>query len=67
MRVICVICDTINPLIDNSPQATQLRSRPIHTYMCDPCHERIEQKTKTRIATGEFVFYKSSRKIEEEF
>jgi uncharacterized protein YlaI len=67
MRVKCVICDTINQLVDDSPQAKKLRNRPIHTYMCDPCHERIEQKTKTRLATGDFVFYKSSRKIEEEF
>ena len=67
MRVKCVICDNLNQLGDDSPQAKKLRNRPIHTYMCDPCHERIEQKTKARLATGDFVFYKSSRKIEEEF
>ncbi|MGE6487853.1 YlaI family protein [Paenisporosarcina sp. NPDC076898] len=67
MRVKCVICDNINQLPDDSPQAKKLRNRPIHTYMCDPCHERIEEKTQARLATGDFIFYKSSRRIEEDF
>jgi len=67
MRVKCVICEVINQLQDDSPQAKKLRNRPIHTYMCDPCHDRIKEKTATRLATGNFVFYKSSRRIEEDF
>jgi uncharacterized protein YlaI len=67
MRVKCVICDIINELEDDSPQAKKLRNRPIHTYMCNPCHKRIEDKTRVRLATGNFVFYKSSRRIEEDF
>lgn len=67
MRVKCVICETINELPDDSPQSKKLRNRPIHTYMCDPCHDRIEEKTLARLATGQFVFYKSSRRIEDEF
>ncbi|WP_019416082.1 YlaI family protein [Paenisporosarcina sp. TG20] len=67
MRVKCVICEAINELPDDSPQSKKLRNRPIHTYMCDPCHERIEKKTLARLATGQFVFYKSSRRIEDEF
>ena len=67
MRVKCVICEVINQLQDDSPQAKKLRNRPIHTYMCDPCHDRIKDKTTARLATGNFVFYKSSRRIEEDF
>lgn len=67
MRVKCVICDEINQLPDYSPQAKKLRNRPIHTYMCDTCHNRIENKTKDRLSTGKFIFYKSSRRIEEDF
>jgi len=67
MRVKCVICEVINQLQDDSPQAKKLRNRPIHTYMCDSCHSRIEEKTHARLATGDFVFYKSSRRIEEDF
>jgi len=67
MRVKCVICEVINQLQDDSPQAKKLRNRPIHTYMCDSCHGRIEEKTNARLATGNFVFYKSSRRIEEDF
>ncbi len=67
MRVQCVICDTINQLPDDAPLAKKLRNRPIHTYMCEPCHDRIEVKTKDRLATGSFRFYKSSQRIEEDF
>ncbi|MET1013436.1 MAG: YlaI family protein [Paenisporosarcina sp.] len=67
MRVKCVICENINDLPDDAPQAKKLRNRPIHTYMCDPCHDRIAERTNARIATGHFQFYKSSRRIEEDF
>jgi uncharacterized protein YlaI len=67
MRVQCVICEAINQLPDDSPQAKKLRNRPIHTYMCNPCHDRIEENTRARLATGKFAFYKSSRRIEEDF
>lgn len=67
MRVQCVICDFINNLDDNSPLAKKLRNRPIHTYMCDECRERITTKTETRIATGKFSFYRTSSKLDEEF
>lgn len=67
MRVKCVICEVVNQLHDDSPQAKKLRNRPIHTYMCDPCHDRISEKTNARLATGDFVFHKSSRRIEEDF
>ena len=50
MRVKCVICDTIKQLADDSPLAKKLRNRPIHTYMCDPCHERIAENTEERIS-----------------
>ncbi|MFC5712306.1 YlaI family protein [Thalassorhabdus alkalitolerans] len=62
MKVKCVICDTINDLKDDSPLAKRLRNRPIHTYMCDPCHERISEKTNERWASGNFTMYQSKTK-----
>ncbi|WP_313891416.1 YlaI family protein [Psychrobacillus sp.] len=67
MRVKCVICDTINQLSDDLPLAKKLRNRPIHTYMCPTCHDRIKENTDARIATGKFIFYKNSKLIENEF
>lgn len=67
MRVKCVMCDTIEELVDDTLEAKRLRNRPIHTHMCKTCSERIELRTKERLATGKFHFYRSSRKIEEDF
>ena len=67
MKVKCVICDRIDEISDDLPLAKKLRNRPIHTYMCNECHDRIEEKTHARLATGKFIFYKSSRLIENEF
>lgn len=67
MKVQCVICERIGELPDDLPLAKKLRNRPIHTYMCKECHDRIEEKTNKRLATGKFIFYKSSRLIENEF
>ncbi|KIL47578.1 YlaI family protein [Jeotgalibacillus campisalis] len=67
MRVKCFICDKIESIEDWSPLAKKLRNRPIHTYLCDECDNRIEEKTKKRIATGNFTFYKSSQRIEDDF
>ncbi|RLQ92884.1 YlaI family protein [Planomicrobium sp. Y74] len=67
MRVKCVMCDTIEELVDDTLEAKRLRNRPIHTHMCNNCYQRIEQRTKERLATGKFHFYRSSRKIEEDF
>ncbi|MGG3574443.1 YlaI family protein [Bacillus gobiensis] len=58
MRVKCSLCD-INELInDESPVAKRLRNRPIHTYLCQDCHDRITNKTKERLSTGRFSLYK---------
>ena len=67
MKVQCAICDRIDELPDELPLAKKLRNRPIHTYMCPVCHDRIEERTNRRLATGKFIFYKSSRLIENEF
>ncbi|MFF2266622.1 YlaI family protein [Lysinibacillus fusiformis] len=67
MRVKCVICDTINNLDDNLPLAKKLRNRPIHTYMCGTCHDRIEKNTVARIETGNFRFYRTSPQMDKEF
>ncbi|MDN7226077.1 YlaI family protein [Planococcus liqunii] len=67
MRVQCVICDTIEELVDDTLEAKRLRNRPIHTHMCKACHNRITERTKERLATGSFHFFRSSRRIEDDF
>ena len=67
MRVKCVICDRIDRLEDDLPLAKKLRNRPITTYMCPDCSERIQGNTEKRLATGNFRFFRSSHPAEEEF
>lgn len=67
MRVKCVICDSINHLDDESPVAKKLRNRPIHTYMCEVCNGRIAKNTEIRLATGNFKFYRTSPRTDDEF
>lgn len=59
MRVKCVICDKIETIEDESLIAKRLRNRPIHTYMCNSCNERIAEKTNARIDTGNFKFFRA--------
>lgn len=67
MRVKCVICDTIHELPNDLPLAKKLRNRPIHTFMCDVCAERITENTQKRTDTGNFRFFRTSSKFDEEF
>lgn len=53
MKVKCIICEKLDDLDDDSIVAKRLRNRPIHTYMCDECHDRIAEKTNARIAARE--------------
>jgi uncharacterized protein YlaI len=62
MKVKCSICDKLNDIDDESIVAKRLRNRPIHTYLCDTCHDRIETKTNARIATGNFQLYRTKKK-----
>ncbi|MDZ5470642.1 YlaI family protein [Bacillus sp. 31A1R] len=66
MRVKCVLCDKIESIIDDSVQAKRLRNRPIHTFMCKDCEERITRRTNERIATGNFNLYKPAQ-VEDEW
>ncbi|MCQ6279800.1 YlaI family protein [Bacillus sp. EB600] len=59
MRVKCVICDKIESINDESLLAKRLRNRPIHTYMCESCNERISERTNARISTGNFRLYRA--------
>jgi uncharacterized protein YlaI len=58
MKVQCVICDQQSMIEDDCPLAKKLRNRPINTFMCKTCHDRIEENTKFRIASGRFNLYK---------
>jgi uncharacterized protein YlaI len=64
MKVQCVICDHIEELDEDTPLAKKLKNRPIHTFMCDECHNRITEKTEARLATGKFKLFRS--KIEDD-
>lgn len=64
MRVKCSLCDKINTIDDETLLAKRLRNRPIHTYMCKECHERIAIRTKERIATGNFKLYRDKKSEE---
>ncbi|MEH7222413.1 YlaI family protein [Bacillus sp. JJ1566] len=61
MKVKCVICDKIEDIEDESSLAKRLRNRPIHTYMCTECHDRIETRTQERIATNKFRLYRKKK------
>ncbi|WP_102347073.1 YlaI family protein [Bacillus sp. Marseille-P3661] len=66
MRVKCLLCDKIDSLDDESPLSKRLRNRPIHTYMCEECSNRIKTRTEDRKATGKFKLY-NPRDYEEEW
>ncbi|WP_044747279.1 YlaI family protein [Bacillus alveayuensis] len=61
MRVKCVLCDQVDVIDDDSPLAKRLRNRPIHTYMCHECHERITKRTNERMNTGRFKLYRDQK------
>jgi uncharacterized protein YlaI len=65
MRVKCVICDKIEAIEDETLLAKRLRNRPIHTYLCNECYERITDKTQARIDTGNFRLYRTRSKEED--
>ncbi|GLI82930.1 MULTISPECIES: YlaI family protein [Rossellomorea] len=66
MRVKCALCDVIDNIEDYSLQAKRLRNRPIHTYMCNQCNERIKKRTEERAASGNFKLYRSP-KVDDDF
>lgn len=65
MKVKCVLCDKIEDLNDDTSLAKRLRNRPIHTYMCLQCNERIEKKTIARHETGNFKLFKQKQENDE--
>ncbi|AMW98301.1 YlaI family protein [Rummeliibacillus sp. G93] len=67
MRVKCVICDEFSEIPDFSPLAKKLRNRPIHTFMCETCHDRISEKTHERLKTGKFRFIRHTSLQQDNF
>lgn len=67
MRAKCMICDRIDTLDDESPIAKRLRNRPIHTYLCDSCYERITVRTIERWETGKFRIHHKNQVKDESF
>ncbi|MGE8206758.1 YlaI family protein [Heyndrickxia sp. NPDC080065] len=61
MKVKCIICEKLDMIDDDSITAKRLRNRPIHTYMCVDCHDRIAKKANARLAAREVA------KTEEEY
>ena len=62
MKVQCVICDKQSFLEDENPLAKRLRNRPIHTFMCDSCSERIRVNTEVRLKNDHFKLYEYEQK-----
>ena len=58
VKVQCVLCDKLENIDDMSPLAKKLRNRPIHTYMCKECYDRISERTLARINSGNFKLYR---------
>lgn len=65
MRVKCVICDKVESIENETLQAKRLRNRPIHTFMCKECDDRIAAKTKERIDSGKFQFNRPKKDEDE--
>ncbi|WP_047982936.1 YlaI family protein [Ornithinibacillus californiensis] len=65
MQVKCVICDIVENIEDNSPQAKKLRNKKTYMYLCQKCNERIKEKTLDRLSTGKFRLYKEKEKVDE--
>ncbi|MCD7033943.1 YlaI family protein [Metabacillus sp. GX 13764] len=61
MRVKCVLCDKIENIHDETLIAKRLRNRPIHTYLCTGCYDRINDKTQARLTTGNFRLYRDKK------
>ncbi|HET7629543.1 MAG TPA: YlaI family protein [Bacillales bacterium] len=62
MKVQCVLCEKVATLHDESALAKKLRNRPIHTYMCKDCDERIASKTKEKFSKHPYKIYHRSEK-----
>ena len=62
MKVTCALCDKIENIDDETSLAKKLRNRPIHTFMCAECHERITEKTLKHHASGRFKLYRKKEK-----
>jgi uncharacterized protein YlaI len=65
MQVKCVICDIVENIEDNSPQAKKLRNKKTYMYLCQTCNNRIKEKTLDRLSTGKFRLYKEKEKVDE--
>ncbi len=65
MKVQCVICDQQSTIDTDSPLAKKLRNHPIHTYMCDICHDRIKVNTQARLANSSFQLYTYKTELNE--
>lgn len=65
MKVKCVLCDKIESISSDLPLAKKLRNRPIHTYMCESCKERIRERTEARLKTGAFRKHHTEKEKDE--
>lgn len=63
MKATCVLCQETHEINDQTLIAKQLKNRPIHTFMCKSCHERITERTIKRWETGKYrVYHKEVQK-----
>lgn len=61
LKALCILCDGIHDLGDNSFVAKQLRNKPGKIYICKDCEKRIKDNTEKRISTGKFKLYRKKK------
>lgn len=50
MKIQCYLCDVTEELDPHSQMAKIYRNHPLKTYLCPRCHNRITDKTLTRLS-----------------
>lgn len=56
MRVKCVLCDGTEKIDPYALVAKRIRNRPLTTYMCTACNERITENTIQRKSRNGFRY-----------
>lgn len=61
MKIQCALCDTVKWIDDHTFIAKRFRNHPLKTFLCEPCKQRIAEKTIARtMKTGQITENKSS-------
>lgn len=53
MKIKCMICDRVNEVEDQSLLAKKMRNKPLTSYICTECHDRVAENTKAHMPKKE--------------